>query len=314
MGGGFEAAVHRCRFIEWMPDAIHAIAANERTVAVGRATGAIEIMVPSEDYRVERRVPGKTGQSLQALCWCHGRLLGCGLDGTVFEVDLERLELKNVRDSYGGAAWCMASHPVASTLAVGCEDGKAKLFSIEDGSLEFSKSLSSTNSRVLSIAWSADGSCLYLGGADSHVRCVRALDGASVYHIKLESYLHEPTLVWSLLALGRDTLVTGDSLGHMQFWDTASGSLLQSFNTHEADILSLAASSNGSSVYGSGVDNKVVPSLIHLSHYCTSSHTQSTLSQQRVPTIPSRAGKWAFSFSHRPHTHDVKALCTFTPR
>ncbi len=35
------------------------------------------------------------------------------------------------------------------------------------------------------------------------------------------------TLVWSVLMLSGHTLVTGDSLGHTQFWDVRFGTLLQ---------------------------------------------------------------------------------------
>jgi hypothetical protein len=43
------------------------------------------------------------------------------------QVDLESLVITNICDSYGGAAWCLASCPRSSILAVGGEDGELSL-------------------------------------------------------------------------------------------------------------------------------------------------------------------------------------------
>jgi U3 small nucleolar RNA-associated protein 4 len=216
--------VHRCRFSDWRPRPVHAIAAQPggALIAVGREDGDIELLVPAERYRVLKRVPGKVGKALQALAWCAGsekgsyRLIGCGLDGAVFEVDLTRLCFTKVRDSYGGAVWCMAIAAQRPTAAIGCEDGSLKLFSIDGDSLEYAKSFPTTGSRMLSVAWSTDDALLFAGSADSHIRCFNAKSGQSLYHMQVESYGDVPTLVWALQSLSDGTLVSGDSLGHIQ--------------------------------------------------------------------------------------------------
>ena len=71
--------------------------------------------------------------------------------------------MKNVRDSYGGAAWCMASCRRHSYLAVGCEDGAARLFQYEDDALEYTRSLPTTGARVLCIAFHPTVPQLFLG-------------------------------------------------------------------------------------------------------------------------------------------------------
>lgn len=46
---------------------------------------------------------------------------------------------------------------------------------------------------------------------------------------------------------------SGDSSGNVQFWDGRFGTLLARFNQHQADVLQLAASPDGSMVFAAGV-------------------------------------------------------------
>lgn len=186
-------AVNLSRMQVWMPSPVHALATNpdRKVVAVGREDGDIELTVPSEGYRVEARIPGQKGKGLRSLVWMEGnddsesqgdtaedaRLFGCGLDGTVFEADLVRLCYKNVRDVYGGSAWCMRVASELGVLAVGCDDGSVRLFSTEGGGVEYKRSLSSTGSRVLSLAWGPGNDTIFAGCADSLIHCLDAASG-----------------------------------------------------------------------------------------------------------------------------------------
>lgn len=190
--------VHVSQNQVWMPSPIHALATHPdgRTLAVGREDGDIELTVPSEGYRVESRVPGQKGKGLRSLVWLEGehatgdnndgpqqepaRLFGCGLDGTVFEVDLVRLRYQNVRDAYGGAAWCMRASSTLSLLAVGCEDGSVRLFTVEGGGVEYKRTFPSTGSRVLSVAWGARDEMIFVGCADSLIHCFDVSSGQSL--------------------------------------------------------------------------------------------------------------------------------------
>jgi WD40 repeat protein len=44
----------------------------------------------------------------------------------------------------------------------------------------------------------------------------------------------------------------------VQVWDGQAGVLMDSFRQHTADVLALAASADGSSVFAAGVDGKVI--------------------------------------------------------
>ena len=68
--------------------------------------------------------------------------------------------------------------------------------------------------------------------------------------------LRAATKVWALEALSDGTVVSGDSLGHVQIWDGRSGTLTQTFDHNEdgADVFYLAASEDEDKIFASGVD------------------------------------------------------------
>lgn len=196
-------AVNLSKLQVWMPSAVHALATrpDSKVVAVGREDGDVELTVPAEGYRVEARVPGQKGKGLRSLVWIGdrgdgglqvgspevaeaARLFGCGLDGTVFEVDVVRLCYKNVRDAYGGSAWCMRPSSSLSLLAVGCEDGSIRLYSTEEGGLEYRRSFPSTGSRVLSLAWGPGDDVMFAGCADSLIHCVDVATGQGLVSVR----------------------------------------------------------------------------------------------------------------------------------
>ncbi|VDL90587.1 unnamed protein product [Schistocephalus solidus] len=62
-----------------------------------------------------------------------------------------------------------------------------------------------------------------------------------------------PTVVWSLLFVG-GVLFSGDSKGHVNLWNVEIGGMICSFASHNADVLTLAASPDSMSVFAGGVD------------------------------------------------------------
>jgi WD40 repeat protein len=68
--------------------------------------------------------------------------------------------------------------------------------------------------------------------------------------------LQVATKVWTLEALLDGTVVSGDSLGHVQIWDGRSGTLTQTFDHNEdgADVFCLAVSEDEDKIFVSGVD------------------------------------------------------------
>ena len=86
-----------------------------------------------------------------------------------------------------------------------------------------------------------------------------------------------------------ETIVSGDSFGHTQFWDGKTGTLLQDFKQHHVDVLAVVKSVDEMMVFSSGVDSKV--SLFQL-----------------LETNESNSKKWVCTANQRKHSRDVKCL------
>jgi U3 small nucleolar RNA-associated protein 4 len=282
-------SLHRVRFVEYQPEAVNALAFdhNGTRLAVARSSSDIELWNVRDGWRQELGIIGEESSLVRSLVWSNkdgvARLFGGGLNGMVIEYDLERLRPKHIRDSFGGGVWSLCINSSQTKLAVGCEDGCIRLFTIEDGGLEYQKSFQRTDARVLSLAWHCEEELMYSGGADGMIRCWNVKTGRNTSRMVLESYGSTPTLVWCLMVFRDLTVVSGDSLGHVQIWEGAHGTLRKSFSEHTADVVAIAASANGQAIFASGYDNKVV-------------------------MLRKADTEWVISHSCRPHTHDIKAM------
>lgn len=305
-----EYKVHRCKFSDWKPSGIHTITVDSFSalVAIGREDGSIELCNANQKWFVQARIPGCEDFQLRHLVFSsveleQGRLFGISLRGVLFEVDFVNVSIKNIRDSYGGAAWSLASTGRAPILAVGCEDGAARLFTYEGGRLEYLRSLSSTGARVLSLSFHPRLSQLYMGCADGTIRCVDDSSGKNLFRLTGDIFRGLSTHIWSLLVLSDSTVVSGDNRGHLQFWDGVTGVLMSTLHQHTADILCIAADKDETQVFASGVDSKVI---------CVKRISATFRLPSELPEDVSRQdpghSQWVYTTAHRPHTHDVHAL------
>jgi len=205
----------------------------------------------------------------------------------------------------------------------------------EGGRIELISTLPSAGQAVLSIAWfrppagggaSADGiggTILFAGAADGTIRRYDCI--VDKYHRASSSSLSSPsserqcrwrptlrmtlenrgkripTRVWCLQVLNDGTIVSGDSLGLVQFWDGRAGTLIQKFehNTQGADVLDLAVSLDQKKIFASGVD----PLVACIERVPVPSSTYSSSSTATVSST-----KWASTSGWRTHTHDVRGL------
>jgi U3 small nucleolar RNA-associated protein 4 len=78
------------------------------------------------------------------------------------------------------------------------------------------------------------------GSANSSIYKWDVEQGRVVSRMTVERVPGEDTLVWSVKILSSGDIVSGDSLGHVKFWDGATTTMIQSFNSHGADVLCLA--------------------------------------------------------------------------
>ncbi|KAL8778250.1 MAG: hypothetical protein Q9213_007502 [Squamulea squamosa] len=247
------------------------------------------------------------------------RLFSIGYSSAVTEWDLSNgRPIRHASGNYG-ELWCMAAQPrevsvkkpdgnaVKSanddaahyqSLAVGCADGSIVLLSTDDGDLKFEKALTrpaKKKARVLSIAWQSKY-MVVTGHADSTIRVFDIRNGQQVRSMSLGAGPEDgpkEILVWSVKCTVDGTIVSGDSTGTVSFWDAKYYSRLQRITSHKADILDLAVSADGESVFSGGMDRRT------------------TLYRRTAGSRLGEKRRWVEIAHQRFHSHDVKAMATF---
>ncbi|KAK1229372.1 U3 small nucleolar RNA-associated protein [Marasmius sp. AFHP31] len=359
-------AVHRCRFVDYDPSAITALAfpplplpstkktasTSTRsfprfgTLAVGHANGNIDLcewtgskgdVQAYQGWSVSKTLNGLFPSKVDSLAFIirdpdelkpndvpslsNLRLFSSGGGSVLIEWDMERL-IRTI-ESQGGTIWCIAANPASTMLALGCEDGTVRLLSVADDTLAYHRRFDRVKSRILSIAWGppvpkdcpettdsdsdddldewAD-SWLVTGCSDSSLRRWDISTGRTTDRMGTDKMRGERTLVWAVTVLGDGTIVSGDSLGMVKFWDSRTSTQLYTFQGHAADVLCLVAGSDGNVVYSSGVDQKTTQfSLVK------------TSAGLEASSILRASSRWVQSASRRMHSHDVRALAIWPP-
>lgn len=248
------------------------------------------------------------------------RLFSIGYSTAVTEWDLA--SGRPARHSAGnyGEIWCMAAQPKAriskavtdenkepaiedaesqtQSIAVGCADGAIILLNTTEGDLRFSRILarpSKKKSRVLSITFQ-NRHTIIAGHADSTIRIYDIRNNQQTRNMTLGAGPKggpKETLVWSVKCLNDGTIVSGDSTGTLCFWDGRHYTLLQRIKSHDADILDVAVSADGQSIFSGGMDRRT------------------TLYQRMGSERSGEKLRWAKMAHQRFHKHDVKAMATF---
>lgn len=237
--------MHRCRFVEQAPHAVESLEfePNGRRLAVLRSNGDIELWrMVSGQVHCEVRIAGVVDAPVRRLAWAvpseghpAGRLFSCGLHGLVTEWDPNALSAVQSFDSVGGAAWSMALHNGSGRLAVGCEDGGCSIFDTHTDQVELRHRTPPLGGRLLCIAFNPKGSHLACASADGSVRVWHTASWQAVSQVVLESQgKKKPPLVWSVLLLSDLCVVTGDSSGHVSFYNGQHGTLISRFASHQA--------------------------------------------------------------------------------
>lgn len=262
---------------------------------------------PEEEDKNGFKIPGKL------------RLFSIGYSSSVTEWDLTTgRPLRHASGNYG-ELWCMAAQPrLPSTekddtktvngvelgtmryqsIVVGCADGSIVLLSTADGDLQFQRTLTrppKRQARVLSIAWQSRNTVI-TGHADSTIRIYDTRNGQQIRQMSLGSGPQggpKEILVWSIKCMVDGTIVSGDSTGTVSFWDPKNYSRLQRIMSHKADILELAVSADGETVFSGGMDRRT------------------TLYRRTAGSRPGEKMRWAEIAHQRFHSHDVKAMAVF---
>lgn len=290
-----EFKVHRVRFFDYMPCAIKAMAFNGHTdrLALARDQGSLEIFNFSDNYCQEKVIPGRDGRSVEALCWVGSRLFSAGLDGLITEYDLENLRPKYAVDAYGGPLWSLRSNPQGTLLAVSCEDGTVKLFEILEEGIQFQRNLDRQKGRIISVSWHPSGTKI-AGGMMDMIRIFDVETGHATHRMLVERSVgaakNREVVVWSLVFLSNNTIISGDSAGKVQIWDSVTGTLVRNHFITKWDVLALSVDQDESSLIAGTSEGTVVQF-------------------QFLSSSEERQDKeWVRTRTFKNHTHDVRAL------
>ncbi|KAK1315050.1 hypothetical protein QJS10_CPA06g01923 [Acorus calamus] len=129
-------------------------------------------------------------------------------------------------------------------------------------------SKSGDSGRILSVAWSFDAEKIFSGSSD-----------------------------------GNGTVVSADSTGSVQFWDSGKGALLLAHSFHKGDANALAATPSHNRVFSAGSDGQVV----------LYKHSNEMLGSEQNESSTEVTQKWVYVGYVRAHTHDVRALTLTVP-
>ena len=301
-------------------------------LAIGRANGDIEIWNPLKGAWYQESIfRGAKDRSIEGLVWTQDpddvdkrgisvpgklRLFSIGYSTAVTEWDLGTgTPVRHTAGNYG-EIWCTAAQPKGSmpgrvaedrmqeeetqiqNLAVGCADGTIVLLSTANGDLQLTRVLARQSkkiSRVLSLTFQ-NRHTIIAGHADSTIRIYDMRNGQQARNMTLGAGPKggpKEILVWSVKCLIDGTIVSGDSTGTLCFWDGKNFTLLQRIKSHDADILDIAVSADGQSVFSGGMDRRTI------------------LYRRSGGGHPGEGHRWAKITHQRMHQNDVKAMATF---
>jgi U3 small nucleolar RNA-associated protein 4 len=275
------------------------------------------------------KLAGSTLAVAHSLCWVPNNASDSGKptcvaaspDGTLWVVNFAQSQLQCRMSSGGGGIFdlvtCHSSQlPV---VAAACQDGFVRLWQVlPNGTIRDPPiaTLTTAGSAVLSLAWrlmrQQNGTyetVLFAGVADGTIRkfkvdlawdndIVAVKKHAPILRMTMESKgRRQSTKVWTMKIIQDGTLISGNSLGQVQFWNSETGTLIQSIfqSNLKSDVLQLAVNTDETKVFCTGVDSRVV---------CCERPTYKNPATDATP--------WTLTNAQRPHTHDVKAMTLVT--
>ncbi|XP_075979047.1 UTP4 small subunit processome component l(3)72Dn [Anticarsia gemmatalis] len=283
--------VHRVRYYNPKPEPINCVSFNKtsKQIAVARGDASIEIWDLNYAPCLVKFIPGVENGSVEALGWVNERLLSTGLGGALIEWDLDTLTLKTTVLLTGYAAWCLDVNTDNTLAAVGTEQGYVNLYSVDNDEIVYKKLFDKQEGRILCCKFNNTGNILVTGSVNT-IRVWNVETGQAISRMSVSRRGRE-VIVWCLGVLSDNTVVSGDSLGRLIFWDSAVGDQIESYSTHKADILSIAISDDENSLFCSGVD-PVIMNFIKVSKG-VGKQTEA---------------QWVKNVQRNIHEHDVRGL------
>lgn len=283
--------LHCVRFLEYKPAGVEQLClhSSSHLLAVARSNGSIEFWESELDtFSFLTSTPICQRKLIQSLVCIGDKLFSAGLNGIISEWRfVENSEKSSVQLDI--PIWCMEKSSCGERLAVGLENGTIKIYETKHENLEFQKDLQKQTGRILSIAWHPEGELLACGFENSSIGTFSLSNGMCLQRITLDTQKKQNTFLWQIKYLRDHTLVSGNSMGKIQFWNGKFGTLKQEYTLHQeqADVLAIFVNEKEDTIFASGEDSKLVQ-------------------LKRIETEES--SKWIPSGATRNHTHDVKSI------
>jgi U3 small nucleolar RNA-associated protein 4 len=287
-----EFIVHRSRFYDFKAKSVQSISYDDtlKKIAISKSDNTIEIWCLKNE-QLESIITPSLDRQVEVVLWCQSQLLSAGLDGFIIVYNLSELKPKNLTSSVGGAIWCMCRNKSETKIAIGTEDGYVNIFEMSSDGILYDRSFNKQDSRILSIAWHKDEDILVTGGLDN-IRIWDVESGHVTQRIALgRKERNKETLVWCLAITSDYQIISGDSRGKTCIWNAEQATLIKSFQTHSADVLTLCLDDNEENIYCSGIDPLVVQ-----------------LSKVSMDNEDITYKSWVKSTFNYNHTHDVRSL------
>lgn len=294
--------VHRLRDLNYLPGAVVSLASSSSHLAVARDNGRVELhndrLQPTYSLQCPAPVTSMIHYDIQEDEENHVKFIGalCQM-GSFGLIDFTNNCWSHHTASGGGEIFDICILKGTQCVAVACQDGCVRVFSLlvnsekVNSAFELVQTLPSATAAIQSLAChrvsgkdDLDGLELYAGVVDGTIRKYQITPGGGwrcTHRMTVECRGRSvPTQIWSMDVTTDGTLVSGDSLGQVQFWRDGVwlGSLEQ--NDNQADVLAVIAVGEAQ-VFASGVDARVVCLRRDSGH------------------------QWVVSQAQRPHTHDV---------
>uniref|UniRef100_A0A0N5AAE1 WD_REPEATS_REGION domain-containing protein n=1 Tax=Syphacia muris TaxID=451379 RepID=A0A0N5AAE1_9BILA len=202
-------------------------------------------------FHLKTRKLGSGG--VEALLWVNSYLISSHLDGSVHLHQLHHTD--NVRIQVcPSPLWSLAAVR-DNIFCAGSDSGAIFFLSLSNGKITVEKTVNiGFGMRVLSLA--ANAKIVAAGSIDA--LCLIGVEKSRILQtFQLpRSEQRKPTIVWCLGILSDEILVSGDSRGCVSFWNMENGTIFQTIESHQADVLSLCIGNNW--VYAAGVDPTIV--------------------------------------------------------
>lgn len=302
---------------------------QQQLLSISRSDGSVELIVLPHFHSIGF-IPGiANATTFDSLVCCSVNSTSSSFkffaassqQETFCSLNFTSMRYDHVQGSGGGSIFCMESNDESASssclLACGCEDGCIRIWdvtqSIENEQLlpTLKWGLPKAGNAILSLCWKkiknvVDDLTIFAGVGDGTIRRYDYCGSKSwnnTWRITIDTLGSQtPTRIWALKSLPSSDsspssyIVSGNSIGQIQFWNDETGLLDSVFSTKATDeqhgvAIFDIASYQENKIFATGIDSKIL---------CI---------EKVVKRGSINDHDWVGTNAYRNHTHDVKTLC-----